>query len=226
MDSLLSFTKPDYISTAVSNIEQRLKHSSHSSIVGSIADFLDDDGQGQVNTLHSPWGEWLLWWDAIDLMENRLESEDVIRKIFAVDDIVYHWHYIPYRGHKDELFNSAEMHLSYEDYEEEVFYFGPAEDEKTIGYASSSASYLPMPPDDGIEENKDEGKNNAAANNIPTDASEIHEPDEEKIEAQKENPETILEAIRLLIVSSKKSLPQKLTLFDKSIGNFPVPDNN
>ena len=226
MDSLLSFTKPDYISTIFFNIEQRLEHSSRSSMGGSLADFLNDDGLWQTNQLHSPWGEWLYWWDAVNLMEDRLESQDIVRKIFAVEDILYYSHFIPYRGHKDELFNSADMHFSYEDYEEEVFYFGPAEDEKTIGYASSLASYLSMPPDDGIEENKDERKNNAASNDIPTDASEIHEPDGEKAEAQREAPETILEAIRLLFASNRKSFPQKLKLFDKSIGNFPVPDNN
>lgn len=227
MDSLLSFTKPDYFSTALSNIEQRLQHSSSSSMGTSLADFLDDDDQGQANTLYSSWGEWLQWWDAIDFMQNRLESDDVVRKIFMVEDILYHWHYIPYRGHKDDLFNSADMQFSYEDYEEQVFYFGPAKDEETIGYASSSVSYLPMPPDHDMEEKEDVPEENDAAQNVPIGADEVHEPDEGKIEVQRETPDIISEAIRLLFASKKnkkKSLPQKFKLFDKTFCNVLVPD--
>ena len=141
-----------------------------------------------------------------------------------VEDIIYCWHYLPYRGHKDDLFNSADMHFSYEAYEEQVFYFGPAKDEETIGYASSFVSYLPMPPDHDMEEKEDVPEENDAAQNVLIGADEIHEPDEEKIEAQKENPDIVLEAIMLLFVSKKKSLPQKLKLFNKTFCNVLVPD--
>ena len=132
MDSLLSVTKPDYFSTAVSNIEQTLQRNIPPSMGNTLANFLDNNDEGMTNGIYSSWGEWLYWWDAIDLMENRLEAEDVVRKAFVSQDILYHAHYIPYRGHKDDLFNSADVHFSYEDYEDGVFYFGPAEDEESI----------------------------------------------------------------------------------------------
>lgn len=227
MNSLLSLTNPNYFSTAFSGIEQMLQHSSSSSTGTSLADFLDDDGQEEANTLYSPWGEWLYWWDAISLMEDRLESKDIVSRTFMVEDILYYSHYIPYRGHNDELFNSADMHLSYEDYEEQVFYFGPAEDEEAIGYALSSASYLPTPPDHDMAEKEDIMEDSDAANDVSILADEIREPDEEKIEAQIEAQDIISQAVRLLFASGKnkkKSLPQKLKLFDKSFCNAPVPD--
>ena len=203
MDSLLWSVKPDYFSTPFSNIEERLQPSNSSSMGRNLDDFLDNDMEEQANTLYSSWGEWLYWWDAIDLMEERLEGVDIVRKLFMVEDILYYSHYIPYRGHNDDLFNSADMHLSYEDYEEKVFYFGPAEDEGAIGYASSSASYLPTPPDQDMEEKEDIMGDSNAANDIPTLADEIHEPDEEKIEAQREAQDIISQAIRLLFASKK-----------------------
>lgn len=204
MDSLLSFPKPDYFSTAFSNIEQRLQYGSSSSVGRSLTDFLDDDGREEANTLYSPWGEWLYWWDAVSLMEDRLESKDIVSRTFVVEDILYYSHYIPYRGHNDDLFNSADMHFSYEDYEEEAFYFGHAEDEETIRYSSSSASYLPMPPDHDMEEKEDVPEENDAAQDI-LGADEIHEPDEEKIEVQREAPDTLLDAIRLFFASKKNT---------------------
>ncbi|MBI2208271.1 hypothetical protein HYU50_02145 [Candidatus Woesearchaeota archaeon] len=227
MDSLLWSVKPAYFSTAFSNIEERLQPSNSSSMGSNLADFLDDDGEGQANSLYSSWGEWLQWWDAIDFMQNRLESDGVVRRVFTVEDILYHWHYIPYRGHKDDLFNSADMQFSYEDYEEEVFYFGPAKDEETTGYASSSVSYLPTPPDDDMEGKEDVREDNDAAKDVPMGADEINEPDDGKIEAQIETNDTLSEAVRLLFASKenkKKSLPQKLKLLDKAFCNVLVPD--
>ncbi|MBI2135356.1 hypothetical protein HYU09_05165 [Candidatus Woesearchaeota archaeon] len=211
MNSLLPFEKPIYSSATSSSIEQSLEYASNPSIRASLSDFLDDDdGQALTNPLHSPWGEWLTWWDAIDFMENRLDSFDLVRKAFVSQDILYYMEYLPGRGHKDYLFDSADMHFSYEDYEEGIFYLGPAEDEENIAYASSQASYLPMPPDDGIEENKvTEEENNTAANEIPIEADEIHAPDAEKAEAQKENPDILLEAIRMLFVSESKIIAAK-----------------
>ena len=203
MDSLLWSVKPDYFSTPFSNIEERLQPSNSSSMGRNLDDFLDSDMEEQANTLYSSWGEWLYWWDAIDLMEERLEGVDIVRKLFMVEDILYYSHYIPYRGHNDNLFNSADIHLSYEDYEEKVFYFGPAEDEGAIGYALSSASYLPMPPDHDMGEKEDVPEENDAAQNVPIGADEVHEPDEGKIEVQREAPDIISEAIRLLFASKK-----------------------
>lgn len=223
MDPLLSSTKPYYSSAAFSNIEQRLEPRGLSPSMENTLTGLLDDGPDQTSPLHSAWGEWLTWWDAINLMETRLESGDIVRKTFAVEEILYYWHYIPYRGHKDDLFNSADMHFSYDDYEEGIFYLGPAEDEESIAYASSQASYLPMPPDDNIQGKEDLGEDNhAAARDILTAADENYEPDEEKTEAQRETTDIITEAIRLLFVSGKKSSPQKSKFLHKPAGNLPI----
>ena len=72
MDSLLSFTKPDYFSTAFLNIEQRLEPRGFSPAMENTLLGLLDDDPALTSPLHSAWGEWLYWWDAIDLMENRL----------------------------------------------------------------------------------------------------------------------------------------------------------
>ena len=67
-----------------------------------------------------------------------------------------------------------------------------------------------MPPDDDIEENKVvEEEDNPAANDTSIEADEVHEPDAEKAEAQKENPGILLEAIRMLFVSGKKIIATK-----------------
>src|SRR3989338_3319601 len=226
MDPLSSSTKPYYSSAALSNIEQRLEPRGLSSLTeNTLTGILDDSDQSMTSPLHSAWGEWLTWWDAINLMETRLESEDIIRKTFAVEEILYYWHYIPYRGHKDELFNSADMHFSYEDYGEEVLYFGLSADEDNTANAVL-VSYLSMPPDDDMPEKDDLGEDNhAVARDILTAADENYENNEEKTEAKNEITDIISEAIRLLF-ASRKSLPQKLKFFQKPAGNLPVVYNN
>ena len=168
MDSLVS-SASNYV-PVYSGIEQRLQKDLYQPQKQSIITFLDDDGsEGYVGALHSPWGEWLAWWDAIDAMENRLESEDVTRRMFAPEDILYYAHYIPSRGHKDDLFDSADMRFSYEDYDE-VEYFGSvdAENDEEI-----SLSYISMTPE-MLEEEKEEQITLDEPQTAENEAEELH----------------------------------------------------
>ena len=85
-------------------------------------------------------------------METRLETDDVTRKAFVADDIMYYAHYIPYRGHKDDLFDSADMHFSYEDYDEADYFSSiNAEDDEDMALA-----YVSLSPEMLEEENEEQ----------------------------------------------------------------------
>ena len=151
MDSLVS-ANSNYVSV-YSGIEQRLQKGLYQPQKQSIITLLDDDdGEAHVSPIHSTWGEWLAWWDAIDAMETRLETDDVTRKAFVADDIMYYAHYIPYRGHKDDLFDSADMHFSYEDYDEADYFSSiNAEDDEDMALA-----YVSLSPEMLEEENEEQ----------------------------------------------------------------------
>lgn len=192
MDSLALATS-NYIQ-AYSGIEQRLQTGLYQPQKQNLIMLLDDDdGEEHVSPMHSTWGEWLAWWDAIDAMETRLDTHDVTRKAFVADDILYYAHYIPYRGHKDDLFDSADMSFSYEDYEE-VEYFGSVEAEND---ENPAITYISVSPE-MLEESEEEDESLKTADE-PSTAEEA----EETPETAEESPE-IEEILSLLLLQAEE----------------------
>jgi|TARA_Y100000310_G_scaffold333637_1_gene411587 hypothetical protein len=73
-------------------------------------------------TLHTPWGIWLHSWDALHGIDQRYDTEHVLRTARAADDILHYYHYVPIIGENDHIHKTYEMNIEYDYSHEEPTY--------------------------------------------------------------------------------------------------------
>lgn len=95
------------------------------SILGSSSHHLEMQAAGEVEdppeTLHMAWGLWLHHRDALHRLEQKYDTEHVLRNARAADDILHYLDYVPKIGH-DEHKIEAHSGIEYDYMEEDAIY--------------------------------------------------------------------------------------------------------
>ena len=88
-------------------------------------------------TLHSPWGVWLHHRDALHRIEQRYDTEHVLRAARAADDILHYANYVPKIGKDEDEIKPHETNFDYSyQHEESVYSIGAESKEEGIGCRS------------------------------------------------------------------------------------------
>ncbi|MBI3034979.1 hypothetical protein HYY71_01530 [Candidatus Woesearchaeota archaeon] len=64
-------------------------------------------------TLHTPWGVWLHHRDALHGIEQRYDTEHMLRAARAADDILHYANYVPKIGKDEQEIDSHELNFEY-----------------------------------------------------------------------------------------------------------------
>src|SRR3989338_4948622 len=81
-----------------------------------------EEAEGPPEPLHTTWGVWLHKWDALHSIDQRHDTEHVLRTIRAADDILHYYHYVPVIGDHEHIHESYEMGFEYDYSNEEMLY--------------------------------------------------------------------------------------------------------
>jgi len=73
-------------------------------------------------TLHTPWGVWLHRWDALHRIEQKYDTEHVLRAAKAADDILHYIDYVPKIGKDEDEIKTHEIRFDYNYLHEEFIY--------------------------------------------------------------------------------------------------------
>ena len=81
-----------------------------------------EEAEDPPETMHTPWGVWLHKWDALHSIDQKYDTEHVLRTTRAADDILHYYHYVPVIGEHRHMHESYEMNLEYNYLNEEAIY--------------------------------------------------------------------------------------------------------
>ncbi|MBI2660043.1 hypothetical protein HYX07_02685 [Candidatus Woesearchaeota archaeon] len=73
-------------------------------------------------TLHMAWGLWLHHRDALHRLEQRHETNHVLRNARAADDILHYLNYVPKIGHDEHQIEHNEISFDYDYLHEDALY--------------------------------------------------------------------------------------------------------
>lgn len=81
-----------------------------------------EEAEDPPETLHTTWGIWLHKWDALHAIDQKYDTEHVLRTTRAADDILHYYHYVPVIGEHEHIIESYEMGFEYDYSNEEILY--------------------------------------------------------------------------------------------------------
>jgi len=65
--------------------------------------------------MHTPWGIWRHYRDALHSIDERYDAEHLVRKSHPAEDILHEAHYVPVIGDHDHKEETYEMNIEYDD---------------------------------------------------------------------------------------------------------------
>lgn len=143
-----------------------------------------EEAEDPPETLHTTWGVWLHKRDALHGVDQRYDTEHILRTIRAADDILHYYHYVPVIEGHEHMHGPFEADFEY-DYSEQSSIYHDADAEEAEEPEASR--------EEDTEEKQDIGNN--------------EDRDEDEIEEEKENTTTykslISEEILNLIIDNK-----------------------
>lgn len=83
---------------------------------------LKEEPEDPPETMHTPWGVWLHKWDALHGIDQKYDTEHVLRTTRAADDILHYYHYVPVVGEHGHMHELYEMNFEYNYSNEEAIY--------------------------------------------------------------------------------------------------------
>ena len=118
-------------------------------------------------TCHTPWGIWLHWRDPLHAIDQKYDTEHIIRTTMVAEDILHYAHYVPIIGEHEHKIESYEMGFEYDYLDEEPLPIydanGVLNEEETEGIDSASDEMHKLDndlqEDVKVSENRDEDVN-------------------------------------------------------------------
>lgn len=104
---------PNNILSGTNSIENRLNFSQYNLLENQLNQIAEPEDPPE--TMHTPWGIWRHWRDALHSIDERYDTEHVLRKGRAAEDILHNAHYVPVIGDPEHKEESYEMNLEYDD---------------------------------------------------------------------------------------------------------------
>ena len=72
-------------------------------------------------TLHTPWGIWIHNRDALHRIEQRYDTEHMLRAARAAEDILHYANYVPKIGNDEDEIKPSEINFDYNYMHKELF---------------------------------------------------------------------------------------------------------
>lgn len=111
---MMETTNYNGILTANAGLENRLNFHQYNSLEAQINQ-VQAEPEDPPETMHTPWGIWRHYWDALHRIDEMFDAEHLVRKSHPAEDILHEAHYVPTIGdhiHKEE---SYQMNIEYDD---------------------------------------------------------------------------------------------------------------
>ena len=102
------------ILTANAGLENRLNFHQYNSLEVQINQ-IQAEPEDPPETMHTPWGIWRHYWDALHRIDEMFDAEHLIRKSRPAEDILHEAHYVPVIGDHDHKVEAYEMNIEYDD---------------------------------------------------------------------------------------------------------------
>ena len=107
------------ILTANAGLENRLNfHQYNSHQYNSLEvqiNQIQAEPEDPPETMHTPWGIWRHYWDALHRIDEMFDAEHLVRKSRPAEDILHEAHYVPVIGDHDHKVEAYEMNIEYDD---------------------------------------------------------------------------------------------------------------
>lgn len=97
------------------NIENILSLSPQYNSLESQLNQIQAEPEDPPETMHTPWGVWRHWRDALHSIDEKYDAEHTVRKGHAAEDILHNAHYVPVIGDPEHKEESYEMNFEYDD---------------------------------------------------------------------------------------------------------------
>src|SRR3989338_4224027 len=73
-----------------------------------------EEAEDPPETLHTTWGIWLHKRDPLHGIDQRYDTEHVLRTLRSGDDILHYYHYVPVIGEDEHIIESYGMGFEYD----------------------------------------------------------------------------------------------------------------
>ena len=102
------------ILTANAGLENMLNFHQYNSLEAQINQ-IQAEPEDPPETMHTPWGIWRHYRDALHSIDERYDAEHLVRKSHPAEDILHEAHYVPVIGDHDHKEETYEMNIEYDD---------------------------------------------------------------------------------------------------------------
>ena len=102
------------ILTANAGLENMLNFHQYNSLEAQINQ-IQAEPDDPPETMHTPWGIWRHYRDALHSIDERYDAEHLVRKSHPAEDILHEAHYVPVIGDHDHKEETYEMNIEYDD---------------------------------------------------------------------------------------------------------------
>lgn len=102
------------ILTANASLENRLNFHQYNPLEAQINQ-IQAEPEDPPETLHTPWGIWRHYWDALHRIDEMFDAEHLVRKSHPAEDILHEAHYVPIIGDPVYKKESYGMSMEYDD---------------------------------------------------------------------------------------------------------------
>mgnify|MGYP001461575058 CR=1 FL=1 len=113
-----SYNEPllnNVLSNSNLGIENILNFSQYNSLEKQLNQIQTAEPEDPPETIHTPWGVWRHWRDALHSIDEKYDAEHAVRTGRAAEDILHQAHYVPVIGDYVHAEESYEINLEYTD---------------------------------------------------------------------------------------------------------------